>query len=340
LKTDLGAGARSTASAFKMAGKKIIGLRPIEAVWCTPHDYETSDPLKPNWYEPQAWFAMSKQIHASRLLKIIPHPVSDLLKPAYSFGGVPLIQMAEPYVENYLKVRQSVSDLIQSFSQWVLATNLDATLAGGTGDDVYSRAAIFNNAKQSRGMMIIDKEKEEFKNVQTPLGGWMSCKLSPWNTSARPFGSQWSKYTGIDPQGLNASSEGSIRVYYDLVHSTQEYLIKPPLQTVVDLVHIELFGDVDQDILFSPQQDWSQNVYFADQVLDIYHEQGQHQWDADMGTTAKKIWTTKEQKALLGLIQGKKLDDLDNPAQRRCGSGRTTRRTRTARSTRCCRAEK
>jgi RNA:NAD 2'-phosphotransferase (TPT1/KptA family) len=32
----------------------------------------------------------------------------------------------------------------------------------------------------------------------------------------------------------------------------------------------------------SPQQDWSQNVYFADQVLDIYHEQGQHQWDADI----------------------------------------------------------
>jgi uncharacterized protein len=67
---------------------------------------------------------MSKQIHASRLLKIIPHPVSDLLKPAYSFGGVPLIQMAKPYVENWLRTRQSVSDLIQSFTQWVLATNL------------------------------------------------------------------------------------------------------------------------------------------------------------------------------------------------------------------------
>jgi hypothetical protein len=51
------------------------------SIKCTPHDYETSDPLKPNWYEPQAWFAMSKQTHASRLPKIIPHPVSDLLKP-------------------------------------------------------------------------------------------------------------------------------------------------------------------------------------------------------------------------------------------------------------------
>jgi hypothetical protein len=64
----------------------------------------------------------------------------------------------------------------------------------------------------------------------------------------------------------------------------------------------------------SPQQDWSQNVYFADQVLDVYHEQGKHPWDADMEKTAKAIWTTKEQKALLGLIRDKKLDDLDNVA--------------------------
>jgi uncharacterized protein len=249
LKTDLGGGARSAASALKMAGKKLIGLRPIEAVWCTPHDYETSDPLKPNWYEPQAWFAMSKQIHASRLLKIIPHPVSDLLKPAYSFGGVPLIQMAKPYVENWLKARQSVSDLIQSFSQWVLKTNLDATLAGGTGDDVYARAAIFNNAKNSRGLMIVDKDKEDFGNVNTPLGGLDELQAQALEHICSAIRQPVVKYTGIDPQGLNASSEGSIRVYYDLIHSTQEYLIRPPLQIVVDLVQIELFGDVDPDIL-------------------------------------------------------------------------------------------
>jgi uncharacterized protein len=249
LKTDLGGGGRSAASAYKMAGKKLIGLRPIEAVWCTPHDYETSDPLKPNWYEPQAWFAMSKQIHASRLLKIIPHPVSDLLKPAYSFGGVPLIQMAKPYVDNWLQTRQSVNDLIQSFSQWVLATNLDATLAGGTGDDVYARAAIFNNAKNSRGIMMIDKEKEDFKNVQTPLGGLDELQAQALEHICSAIRQPVVKYTGIDPQGLNASSEGSIRVYYDLIHSTQEYLIRPPLQVVVDLIQIELFGDVDPDIL-------------------------------------------------------------------------------------------
>jgi hypothetical protein len=126
---------------------------------------------------------------------------------------------------------------------------MDATLQGGSGDDVYSRAAIFNNAKQSRGMMIIDKEKEEFSNVNRPLSGLDELQAQALEHICSAIRQPVVKYTGIDPQGLNASSEGSIRVYYDLIHSTQEYLIRPPLQTVVDLVQIELFDDVDPDIL-------------------------------------------------------------------------------------------
>jgi uncharacterized protein len=58
------------------------------------------------------------------------------------------------------------------------------------------------------------------------------------------------KFTGISPSGLNASSEGEIRVYYDLIHSVQEYLLRVAIQYILDLIQIELFGDVDSDITF------------------------------------------------------------------------------------------
>ena len=58
------------------------------------------------------------------------------------------------------------------------------------------------------------------------------------------------KLTGISPSGLNASSEGEIRVYYDLIHSEQEAWLRPIIQIVMDLCSIELFGDVDSDITF------------------------------------------------------------------------------------------
>jgi len=58
------------------------------------------------------------------------------------------------------------------------------------------------------------------------------------------------KLTGISPQGLNASSEGEIRVYYDLILSMQTQMLRPLIQTVMDFCSIELFGDVDPDITF------------------------------------------------------------------------------------------
>jgi uncharacterized protein len=43
LKTDLGFGARSASSALKMPGNELLGVRPIEPVWVSPHDYGTSN---------------------------------------------------------------------------------------------------------------------------------------------------------------------------------------------------------------------------------------------------------------------------------------------------------
>ncbi len=92
LKSNLGFGARSPATAWKMPGKTIKNLLPIEPMWCYPHDYNTSDPLTPDWYVPQTWHVVTKLVHRSRLLTLISSPVSDMLKPAYSFGGIPMIQ--------------------------------------------------------------------------------------------------------------------------------------------------------------------------------------------------------------------------------------------------------
>jgi len=166
LKTDIGNGARSATSALKMAGKEVLGIRPIEPVWVSPHDYETSNPLKPNWYRPNAWHVMAREVHASRLLTTIPFPVSDLLKPAYSFGGLPLVQMGKPYVDNWLNVRQATTQIAQSFSIFALATNLTETLAGGLDGssggegEVDTRVKLFNKYRNNSGTFVYDKNTE------------------------------------------------------------------------------------------------------------------------------------------------------------------------------------
>jgi hypothetical protein len=102
-------------------------LAVVEPIWTYPANYDAFDPLKPDWYRPQRWYVMSKQVHVSRLLTFVGREVPDLLKPCYSFGGLALTQMAKPYVENFLNIRQSVADIIQAFTVFVLHTNLGET---------------------------------------------------------------------------------------------------------------------------------------------------------------------------------------------------------------------
>ena len=141
--------------------KPIQSLRTVEAVWVYPVNYNASDPLKPTWYRPASWFVQSKQVDASRLLTLVARPVSDLLKPTYNFGGLPLSQLAKPYVDNWLRTRQSVNDIISAFTVFVLYTNLGARLQMD-GEQVVARAELFNSVRDNSGLMMVDKNGEDF----------------------------------------------------------------------------------------------------------------------------------------------------------------------------------
>src|SRR5574341_1224438 len=56
------------------------------------------------------------------------------------------------------------------------------------------------------------------------------------------------KLTGITPAGLNANSDGEIKVWYDWVSSEQENEFDPHMQTVLKLVQLHLWGKVDPKI--------------------------------------------------------------------------------------------
>jgi hypothetical protein len=170
LKTPIGHG-RDLISQAKIRKGGLKALRTVEAVWTYPIDYNASDPLRPDWYKPQSWFVMGKMIHATRLLTLVGREVPDLLKPAYMFGGLPLSQMAKTYIDKWTQTRDSVADLIRSFSTAVMLTDLTAMLNNGGQQIVQNRADLYNFFRDNRALLILNKETEEFQNISTPLAG-------------------------------------------------------------------------------------------------------------------------------------------------------------------------
>jgi hypothetical protein len=242
----------------KIARGSLKRLRVIEPMWTYPNDYNSSDPLATTFYRPASWFVQGRTVHASRLLTFVAREVPDMLKPAYSFGGLSLTQMAKPYVDNWLRTRQSVSDLIHSFSVSGIKTDMSGIMQADPAatDSLFTRVALFDRMRDNRGTMVLDKGTEEFFNISTPLGTLDHLQAQSQEQMASVQGIPLVVLLGITPSGLNASSDGEIRVFYAWTEAQQEDLFSDNLRTTLDVIQLSEFGEIDPEIGFQFNPLW------------------------------------------------------------------------------------
>lgn len=229
----------------------LVRVVPVESMWTSPSAYNALDPVAPDFYRPSSWFMLGQQVHASRMLTVVTRPLPDMLKPAFNFGGMSLSQLAEPYVDNWLRTRQSVSDLINNFSITALATSMDQVLTGGDdGTDLFARATLFTQGRSNKGLMLLDKDREELIQTNTPLGGLHELQAQSQEQMCAVSRLPAIVLTGISPSGLNASSDGEIRTFYDWIAAQQEAHWRHPIETVLKVAQLSLFGEIDETIGF------------------------------------------------------------------------------------------
>jgi len=235
----------------------LVGIRVIEPIWCYPNNYNTSDPTVPDFYRPQTWYLLGTETHSSRLLDFISRPVPDILKPAYMFGGISLTQLMQPYVENWLRTRQSVSNITHNFSTMMLLTDMSQMMLPGGAQSLALRGQVYNTSRDNLGLFIADKNKEDLKNVAAPLGSLDALQAQAQEQMASIAGIPLVKMFGIQPTGLNASSDGEIRVFYDSIESKQERIGTPNLRTLLNVIQMNKYGAIDPDITFKWEPLWS-----------------------------------------------------------------------------------
>lgn len=221
------------------------GFAAVEPLWVTPNDYNATDPTKPNFYKPTTWRMLGNLVHTSRLQTVISRPVSDLLKAAYSFRGVSISQLAMPYIDNWLRTRQSVSDTVKQFSITFLKADLSQMLQPGGAYSLMDRAQLFNLYRDNRNLGLIDMQSEEFGQINTPLSGLDALQAQAQEQMCAVSRQPLVKAFGITPAGLNANSDGEIRVWYDYVAGYQAHNFGPVLNWVLQLIQLSEFGDID-----------------------------------------------------------------------------------------------
>lgn len=241
---------RDEISRSKVQKGSFKNLRVIEPVWCYPTTYNAQNPLTADWYNPQVWFVMGTQVHVTRIPPFVSRPVPDMLKPAYAFGGLALSQIVKPAVDIWLVTRQSVGDLIHSYSVMVLMTDMQSILQPNDAANLLARVAMFNALRDNQGTFVVNKTTEDFKNVSATIAGLHELQAQAQEHVASLARIPLVKFTGLQPTGLNASSEGEINVYDDTISAYQERQIRPVLTRIVDFEQLSLFGEIDPEITF------------------------------------------------------------------------------------------
>jgi len=236
--------------------RPLVRVSLVEPMWAWPGIYSAQNPLAPDFYHPSTWYVSGSTVHTSRLLTLVSNPMPNMLKPAYAFGGVSMSQKIKPYVDNWLRTRQSASDLVHSFSIMVLKTDMDDVLQGGSGDGVYKRVDLFNRTRDNRGTFVLDKDREEFENVAAPIAGLDKLVAQSLEQISAISGIPLSILLGVVPTGLNASTDGEIRTFYDKVLAYNEKVVGPGLDVLFKVIQLSLFGEIDPDMAYEFESLW------------------------------------------------------------------------------------
>jgi uncharacterized protein len=159
--------------------------------------------------------------------------------------------------------------LLKSFTIFHLKTDLSSSLQQD-GDELFKRIEMFNAFRNNAGMFVTDGPTEEdFNNISAPLGGLHELLASSIEQMSIVSSIPLVKLTGISPSGLNASSEGEIKVWYDSIAAYQSNFMQPNLEIIFRFAQLNLWGTVDPDLSFS----WDQLSESTDSESSAIREQ-------------------------------------------------------------------
>lgn len=225
------------------------GFVLVEPINTGPGDYNTTNPLSPDYFKPRFWWVMTRQVHASRLITLTGDEPPTLLKPSYNFYGIPHVQRIYDAVLHFKQNMQAASRLLNKFSCTVFKTNLEGILDGGSVTELDNRLKLFTKYRSNDSVMAIDFENEDLSIQTTPISGVKDIVQQSLEFVAALDRKPAVKLLGLSPSGFN-TGESDIDNYYDSGAAQQEEMFQEPLQRVIEVLQIAGYGEINENLIF------------------------------------------------------------------------------------------
>lgn len=220
-------------------------VKVIDPINIFPGQYNSSNPLSDDFYKPETWWVLGQEVHSSRLIRVVANEPPQLLLPAYNFLGIPQAQILWDYVAHFQQNRDAANTFFNKQSMLLFKTDMANLLAGGGQglEALDARMNLLAKYRTNDSVVAIDRDAEDLVTQSTPMTGITDVPRQALEFVAALNRTPVVKLLGISPGGFNATGESDLRNYYDHVLSQQEKVFRAPLNTILDIIQMSLFGE-------------------------------------------------------------------------------------------------
>lgn len=221
-----------------------MGLRAIDPQWMTPEltGGNVIDPAAPEFMDPTFWRIGARRIHRTHLHFFVPHPVPDLLKPSYNYGGVPVPQRV--YERVYAAERTA-----NEAPQLAMTKRLNTFQAaeGADMDRVLENMNRFAEVRNNYGVLV-HGQGESVGQFDTTLGDFDALLMTQYQLVAAAANIPATKLMGTTPKGFNATGESEEAAYREELESIQTNDLTPLLDRHYRIVARHLGLDLSEGV--------------------------------------------------------------------------------------------
>ena len=231
---------------------KLQGFTVIEPVNVFPGSYNSTAPLRQDYFEPKSWWVLGQEVHASRFIKISSGDLPVLLRPSYNFFGVPHAQIIWDYVLHFQKDRVAASRMLGKYSDFIFKIGgLQEAMAmpGGTAR-LDERLSVMSRYRSNDGIAAIDKDNEDVTKIESSLAGLTDIVKNGLENVCAINRTPAVKLLGISPSGFNSTGLSDIRNYYDHIMTQQEKILYDGIVKALDCIQLHVTGRIDPAITF------------------------------------------------------------------------------------------
>ena len=224
-------------------------LRVIDKEYVKPGPVDVSNPtsvmfMRPEYYEMKG----GTKVHASRVLRFDGMDCPDAEKVSRQFWTTPLPEIIYDALYNVQVVMSATCSLVHESKIDIIKVEGLGELANTEeGEElIRKRFALADKVKSLNNMLLLDGDEEFLRNEYT-FAGLDELLTKYLLIASSASGIPATKLLGQAASGLNATGEGDMKNYYDLVRGIQEDSLAPELDKLDEVLLRSALGIVPED---------------------------------------------------------------------------------------------